>query len=123
MTDFPVKLPYLRSVEVAAAPENARVVLNVYDANQNLVASGEAPIVNWRAKVIFDPPRDVSRFVDSRRYLSADNIFGQHVRVSFTNNSGKTVAFRSGGKDARVVSVLVLAFRGAVPVSHTAVVG
>jgi hypothetical protein len=52
MTDFPVKLPYLRSVEVAAAPENARIVLNVYDANQNVVASGEATIVNWRAKVI-----------------------------------------------------------------------
>jgi hypothetical protein len=84
MTDFPVKQPYLRSVEVAAAPENARIVLNVYDANQNLVASGEAPIVNWRAKVLFDPSRDVARFVDSRLYLSADNIFGQEVRVYFT---------------------------------------
>jgi hypothetical protein len=86
MTDFPVKLPYLRSVEVAAAPENGRVVLNVYDANQNLVASGEAPIVNWRAKVTFDPPRDVSRFGGARLYLSVDNIFGQDVRVYFSKD-------------------------------------
>jgi hypothetical protein len=86
MTDFPVKLPYLRSVEVAAAPQNARIVLNVYDANQNVVASGEASIANWRAKVVFDPPRDVSRFVGSRLYLSADNIFDQDTRVYFTKD-------------------------------------
>ncbi|MEV6851802.1 hypothetical protein [Actinoplanes sp. NPDC051411] len=86
MTDFPVKLAYLRSVEVAAAPENARLVLNVYDANQNVVASGEAVVVNWRAKVVFDPPRDIAHFVGSRLYLSVDNIFGQDARVYFTKD-------------------------------------
>jgi hypothetical protein len=85
MTDFPVTQPYLRSVEVAAADVD-EVQLIVYDEHGQEIAAGEAPIVDYRAKYIFEKPVDIHDYIGKRLFLQARNISRTPMRVYFTKN-------------------------------------
>jgi hypothetical protein len=86
MTDFRVTLPYLRSIEVAAGPDGKKVLVGVYHAHGDEIASGEAVISGFRAKVIFERVKDVSAEVGGRLYLRIDNLYPGPARVYFTRN-------------------------------------
>lgn len=95
MTNFKVTLPYVRSVEVAAmydadvvssgaATDN--VLLRVLDEHGTEIAQGEAPIVNYRAKVTFLHAVDVRDYLDQHLYLQVLNISGGPIRVYMSNH-------------------------------------
>jgi hypothetical protein len=86
MTDFRVTQPYLRSIEVAAGPNGARIGLGVYDEHMQEVVSGETTVTRYRAKFTFEQPKDISKYAGSRLYLRATNIYGNELRVYFTNH-------------------------------------
>ena len=83
MTDFPVTQPYLRSVEVAVA-DVPEVQLIVYDEHHQELAAGEAPVVDYRAKYIFEKPVDIHDYVGKHLFLQVRNISSTRMRVYFT---------------------------------------
>jgi hypothetical protein len=101
-TDFQVRQPYLRSVEVAAGADGlGKLQLTVYDEHQQELASGEAVVENWRAKYTFEMPIDISAHLGKRLFLVARNIWPEPVRVYFTRNdrSPDTSSYVSCGQE------------------------
>jgi hypothetical protein len=86
-TEFIVQAPHIRSVEVAAGADGSgRVQLSVYDEHQQELASGEADIVDWRAKYTFEKVVDVSDHLGKRLFLVVRNVWPERVRVYFTEH-------------------------------------
>ncbi|WP_204298773.1 hypothetical protein [Actinoplanes campanulatus] len=83
-TQFRVTGSWILSVEVAAGGEDARLLLAVVDERGTEIASGEADVRDWRAKVTFPVPVDVARYQGTRLYLRAHNLWPAAARVYFT---------------------------------------
>ncbi|MHA6781905.1 hypothetical protein ACVGOW_13060 [Pseudonocardia saturnea] len=91
MTSFRVDLPYIRSIEVAAAPnalpgaaDSERVLLRVLDDHGNEIDQGEALISEFRAKVVFSHSVDVQAYLGRHLYLQMQNLTDEPVRAYFT---------------------------------------
>lgn len=91
MTDFPVTLPYIRSIEVAAAPagwggssHGKNVLLRILDAHGKEIDSGEAPIIDYRVKYVFSHPVDVRPYLGQHLYLQMMNITDEKIRTFFS---------------------------------------
>jgi hypothetical protein len=70
-TDFLVSQPYLRSVEVAAAKSSGGLVLlQVYDSDNNEIVGQEIAVSEYRAKVVFDAPVSVRKYLGRRLFFS-----------------------------------------------------
>ncbi|GGN96938.1 hypothetical protein GCM10010112_88690 [Actinoplanes lobatus] len=77
-TQFRVTGSRIHSVEVAAGGEGARLLLAVVDERGTGIASGEADVRDWRAKVTFPVPVDVAR------HLRVHHLWPAAARVYFT---------------------------------------
>ena len=90
-TEFLVEAPLLRSIEVAAGANGpGRLLLSVYDEHQQEIASGEAPVSDWRAKYTFEKLVDISAYQGKRLFLVARNLWPEEVRVYFTKQDRDT---------------------------------
>jgi hypothetical protein len=100
MTDFAVTLPYIRSVEVAAASSApVTLQLRILDDKGNEIDSGEAPINDYRVKYVFAGAVDVHKYLGKRLYLQLVNITDFAVRAYLTRNDRdptSTVAMSCG---------------------------
>lgn len=93
MTDFPVRLPYIRSIQVAAAPagwggdsHGKKVLLRILDAHGKEIDSGEGPIVDYRATYTFSHPVYVHPYLGQHLYLQMMNIAEEKVRAFFSQD-------------------------------------
>ncbi|MDG4821754.1 hypothetical protein O7635_07800 [Asanoa sp. WMMD1127] len=101
-TDFEVNQAYIRSVEVAAGADGpGKLQLAIYDLHQQELASGEAAVVDWRAKYTFERPVDVRAHLGKRLLLVARNVWPVAVRTYFTKNDRVPAAtsYRSCGNN------------------------
>jgi hypothetical protein len=81
MTSFPVLIPYLISIDVAAGPNGQRVLITVENAAEDEIAQGEATVDEYRAKYTFAKPVDVSDYMCSDLYLRVRNITDRESHV------------------------------------------
>jgi hypothetical protein len=90
MTDFVVRQPYVRSIEVrVGGVDRARLSL-IRPTGQNTwqsVASKVSTVRKGRAKVIFSEPVDVKAYMNRRLFLRVSNITRENMTVYFTTRN------------------------------------